>query len=158
MKSSFDSSTSSFLSSPPPSISAVSSIRTQIIETVEESHKFTPREHQIQALESLTASRDTILYAPTSAGKSLIAQIYPRLRPGWVLSIIPLTRLGDEQVKTINAFPATNAFPPLKAFLLHDQTNNAAGRQELITLLEVQGCTHGEWYLVDPPLFLGSTK
>ena len=50
--------------------------------------KFFPHLHQlIKALKYLLdKNQDTILYAPTSAGKKcLIAQAYPLLWPSWVL-------------------------------------------------------------------------
>jgi superfamily II DNA helicase RecQ len=109
-------------SSTPTSLDASARI-TRIIEQI---FKFSPRAHQVKALNSLIYNKqDTILYAPTSAGKSLIAQAYPLLCPGWVLCIIPLTRLGEEQVNKL--VPLGN----LKGFLLHDKSNTVDGRQEL---------------------------
>jgi hypothetical protein len=85
-----------------------------IQQTIESTFSFRPYSYQIAALQSLLGEkRDTILYA----GKSLIAQSYPLLCSGWVLCIIPLTRLGDEQVKKLNSVSG------LRAFLLHDKTN-----------------------------------
>src|SRR5882762_11377421 len=80
----------------PPASSAPTSIEdrtsARITRTIEHIFKFSPRPHRLKALKSLLDTKqDTILYAP-SAGKSLIAQAYP---PGWVLCIIPLTRLGE---------------------------------------------------------------
>ena len=57
------------------------------------------------------------------AGKSLIAQAYPLLCPGWVLCKIPLTRLGEEQVNKLASLR------DLKGFLLHDKSDTADGRQ-----------------------------
>lgn len=112
-------------------------MRVQIVETVRQHHNFIPTDYQIRTLQSLLERRrDTILYAGTGAGKSLIAQIYPILRPGWVLCIIPLTRLGDEQVNKINKIEG------LKGHLLYDKTNTSEGREALRTALDVEGCTH----------------
>jgi superfamily II DNA helicase RecQ len=122
-------------SSTPTSLEDVSARITRIIEQI---FKFSPRPHQIKALKSLIYNKqDTILYAPTSAGKSLIAQAYPLLYPGWVLCIIPLTRLGEEQVNKL--IPLGN----LKGFLLHDKSNTADSRRELRNALLAQQCTHG---------------
>src|SRR5467141_1344487 len=126
----------------PPASSAPTSIEdrtsARITRTIEHIFKFSPRPHQLKALKSLLDTKqDTILYAPTSAGKSLIAQAYPLLCLGWVLCIIPLTRLGEEQVDKLG--PLGN----LKGFILHDKSNTADGRQELRNALLAQQCTHG---------------
>jgi superfamily II DNA helicase RecQ len=98
---------------------------TRITRVIEHTLKFSPRLHQLKALQSLLDKKqDMILYAPTKAGKSLIAQAYPLLCPGWVLCIIPLTRLGEEQVNKLASLG-------LKGFLLHDKSNTTDGRQEL---------------------------
>lgn len=141
-----------FPSFPAPS-TPVASTQSQIVQAVQQTHGFTPRPHQIEALTSLLETgKDTILYAPTSAGKSLIAQVYPVLRPGWVLCIIPLTRLGDEQVRKINTFPG------MQGFLLYDKTNTLAQRRVLLNALQTQRCTHGKQipgaavYFTDPSI------
>ena len=124
MMSSFSSATSSpddMVNSPAPftpSVSAANNhlpndnITAQITTTIQNTLQFTPRAHQVKALRSLLVrKRDTILYAPTNAGKSLIAQVYPLLRiHSWVLCIIPLTRLGEEQVKNLQALPGVRGF------------------------------------------------
>ena len=103
------------------------------------SFKFSPHLHQLKALQSLLDKKqDTILYAPTNAGKSLIAQAYPLLCPGWVLCISPLTRLGEEQVNKLASLG-------LKGFLLHDKSNTADGRQELRNALLAQQCIYGSF-------------
>jgi superfamily II DNA helicase RecQ len=112
---------------------------TRITRVIEHTFKFSPHLHQLKALQSLLDKKqDMILYAPTSAGKGLIAQAYPLLCPGWVLCIIPLTRLGEEQVKKLASLG-------LKGFLLHDKSNTADGRQELRNALLAQQCTHGSF-------------
>ena len=112
--------------------------RQDIVDAVQQIFAFAPREAQVNSLLSLVDGKDTILYAPTSAGKSLVGQIFPKICPGWVLCIIPLTRLGDEQVRKVNALPG------LQGFLLHDDTNSASGRRQLMEALGVQRCTHCE--------------
>ena len=112
--------TSTALSSP----TVYTPLQRTIQQTIEGTFSFRPYSYQIAALQSLLGEkRDTILYAPTSAGKSLIAQSYPLLCSGWVLCIIPLTRLGDEQVKKLNSVSG------LRAFLLHDKTNTVSAHQ-----------------------------
>jgi len=57
-------------------------IRARILQTITDLYSFTPWGYQINALQSLLEDkRNTILYTPTSAGKSLIAQVYPVLKP-----------------------------------------------------------------------------
>ena len=55
---------------------------TRITRVIEHMFKFSPHIHQLKALQSLLDKKqDTILYAPTNAGKSLIAQAYPYFAP-----------------------------------------------------------------------------
>jgi superfamily II DNA helicase RecQ len=130
-----DSPTASSSSTPTSGNDETSAI---IARAIEQTFKFSPRPHQIKALQSLLDTKqDTILYAPTSAGKSLIAQAFPLFRPGWVLCIIPLTRLGEEQVNKLIPLDG------LKGFLLYDKSNTADGRRELRDALLAQQCTHG---------------
>jgi superfamily II DNA helicase RecQ len=64
---------------------------TRITRVIEHTFKSSPHLRQLKALQSLLDKKqDTILYAPTNAGKCLIAQAYPLLFPGWILCIIPL--------------------------------------------------------------------
>jgi superfamily II DNA helicase RecQ len=114
----------------------------QVMEVVQRVFKFSPREHQLTTLLSLFHyRRDTILYAPTSAGKSLIAQVYPILHPGWVLCIIPITRLAQEQVKDISKLSGLNAV------LLNGENNNPLQRAQIqqgIAAESTGHITHGE--------------
>jgi superfamily II RNA helicase len=64
----------------------------EIIDLVQQIYGFSPRPYQIRSLHSLQVDRrDTILYAPTGAGKSLITQVYPR--PGTMYRV-------DRQIET----------------------------------------------------------
>lgn len=111
----------------------------EIIDLVQQIYGFSPRPYQIKSLRSLQVDRrDTILYAPTGTGKSLITQVYPLLDPGWVLCIVPLTRLGDEQVAKITSLSG------LRGFLLHDKSNTAEQRAMLRDALTTGQCTHRE--------------
>jgi superfamily II DNA helicase RecQ len=71
------------------------------------------------------------MYAPTNAGKSLISQYFPLAVGGWVLVIIPLTRLGNEQVERVNRISG------LRADLLHDQSNTKTNRSKLRQSLSI---------------------
>lgn len=66
----------------------------------------TLRPGQKEAIESLLASRDTLVVMPTGSGKSAIYQIAGLMKKGSVLVISPLIALQKDQVDSINAHPS----------------------------------------------------
>jgi hypothetical protein len=71
---------------------------TRITRVIEHTFKFSPHLHQLKALQYLLDKKqDTILYAPTNAGKSLIAQAYPLLRLDIMYNPSYLTWRGASQ-------------------------------------------------------------
>ena len=103
----------------------------QIEDEIQSKFSLIPYWYQTESIASLLAGRDTILYAPTNAGKSLVSQFFPLAVGGWVLVIIPLTRLGKEQVERVNRIPG------LRADLLHEESNTKTNRSRLRQLLSV---------------------
>lgn len=59
------------------------------------------REHQLEAIESITSGRDTVAILPTGGGKSLLYQL-PALHLGGVTLVVsPLIALMDDQVRQL---------------------------------------------------------
>ncbi|KAK5308932.1 hypothetical protein LTR93_012314, partial [Exophiala xenobiotica] len=112
-------------------------IESNIVDTVQLAYGFPPKPCQLKSLDSIiTQQRDTILYAPTGVGKSLIQQVFPLICSGWVLCIIPISRLGEDQVEKIASLPNVHGF------LLHEKTNTGEHRRKLRAALADGGCTH----------------
>ena len=56
---------------------------------------------QIEAVEALAAGRDTLVLAPTGAGKSLVYAVAGIVREGWTLVISPLLALQADQMHAL---------------------------------------------------------
>ncbi len=59
------------------------------------------REHQLEAIESICAGRDTLAILPTGGGKSLLYQLPALSQGGVTLVVSPLIALMDDQVRQL---------------------------------------------------------
>lgn len=112
-----------------------------VSQTIMERFRFVPHFYQVQAVETLLDKKDCILFAPTSAGKSLVSQCFPLFTSGWTLIIIPLIQLALEQQNKINAVPG------LQAEFLYSENNTRDFRKGLVNQIIDNQLTHRKFTL-----------
>lgn len=66
-------------------------------------HTNSPRQGQVEAVNSLLRGQDTILIAATGYGKSAVLYAYAALSKKITIQIVPLTKLGENQRDNIAA-------------------------------------------------------
>jgi len=81
----------------------------RILESVNPGAQSTPRSEQVRTMRRLIFCKgDTLLIARTGFGKSIIFQSFSVLTRRLTLQIIPLSKLGDEQLSDIRKIPGAH--------------------------------------------------